>query len=302
MVPHEWGTRRFVKQTKMLLNMEMKMQPKKQVICIFLMMLIVASTRTYAQTSEIENLFRHLESGAVSETPGGIDEAEPVLERLGRASKESVAGAIPVIVQATGDTHVAVRRVAALALYQISTRPDGQALLSTESATFAKLLTDPDIPIRRISGFAIANLRLDANSPLVPVLQSYLIRQDAVSTIGAGVATLLMQAAPNDADSTNTVVQFMRRKDQTSASRGVLLNAIMHVAKSHSREIGKEVAGYADDPDEQTSTLAIETLQSMGKDVVLDNQQSLSRIAADTGRTPSVRAAATKALSAVPQS
>ena len=93
--------------------------------------------------------------------------------------------------------------------------------------------------------------------------------------------------------------QFLRRKDQTSASRDVLLDAIRHVAKSHSREIGKEVAGYVDDPEEQTSVHSIETLQIMGKSIVLDSQQSLSRIAADTTRAPSVRTAATKALSTV---
>ncbi|MCU1250943.1 MAG: hypothetical protein JWQ49_3972 [Edaphobacter sp.] len=233
-------------------------------------------------------------------TPATFDKADPVLERLVRSNRENVVRSLPVIFQATSDPHVSVRRVAAMALYRITTRPDGQALLSAETATFAALLADTDIPIRRISILAIATLRPNASSPLVPLLKTYLARQDAVSTIGPAVATVLMQAAPNDADSTNAVVHFMRPQDQTSASRGVLLNAIMHVAKSHSREIGKEVAGYADDPDEQTSTLAIETLQSMGKDVVLDNQQSLSRIASDTRRTPNVRAAATKALSAAP--
>jgi hypothetical protein len=187
-----------------------------------------------------------------------------------------------------------------MALYQITTRPDGQALLSAETATFAALLADTDIPIRRISILAIATLRPNASSPLVPALKTYLARQDAVSTIGPAAATVLMEAAPNDVESTNAVRQFMRRQDQTSASRDVLLNAIRNVAKSHSREIGKEVARYADDPSEQTSTLAIETLQSMGKDVVLDNQQSLSRIASDTRRAPNVRAAAIKALSAAP--
>jgi hypothetical protein len=204
-----------------------------------------------------------------------------------------------VILQATGNSHVSVRRVAAMALYQITTRPDGQTLLSTETATLAALLIDPDIPIRRVTGLALDNLHLDANSPLVPVLESYLAREDAVSTIGAGVAGLLMKAAPNDAASTSAVVQFMRRKDQTSVSRDSLLISIQ-VAKSNNRKIGKEVAGYADDPDEQTSVHAIETLQAMGKSAILDNQQSLSRIAADISRTPGVRTAATKALSTVP--
>lgn len=64
-----------------------------------------------------------------------------------------------------------------------------------------------------------------------------------------------MKAAPNDADSTNAVVQFMRRKDQTSASQDILLDAITNIARSHSRKIGKEVTGYADDPNEQTEFL-----------------------------------------------
>jgi hypothetical protein len=45
---------------------------------------------------------------------------------------------------------------------------------------------------------------------------------------------------------------------------------------------------------------AIETLQSMGKNSIAATQQSLARIAADTNRPPSVRAAAAKALSTVP--
>ena len=274
------------------------MQSKKKAIGILLIMLMAAITRANAQTSEIENLFHDLEVMDAG-TPATFDKADPVLERLVRSNRENVVRSLPVILQAARDTHLSVRRVAAMALYRITTRPDGQALLSAETATFKALLIDADIPIRRISILAVATLRPDANSPLVPVLETYLTRQDAVSTIGAAVATVLMQAAPNTPDSTNAVVQYMRRKDQTSASRDILLNAIRHVAKSHSREIGKEVAGYADDPSEQTSVLAIETLEWMGKDAVLDSQQSLSRIAGDSSKAQNVRTAATKALSAV---
>lgn len=180
-----------------------------------------------------------------------------------------------MILQAASDPHVSVRRIAALALYEITTRPDGKALLSAETATFTALLTDTEIPIRRISILAVDTLRLDAISPLLLVLETYLARQDAISTIGAAAATVLMKAAPIDVDSTNAVVQFMRRQDQTSASLDVLLNAIRYVAKSHSREIGKEVSVYADDPDDQTSVHAIETLQIMGKSTILDSRQSL---------------------------
>ncbi len=262
------------------------------------MMLTVAITRSYAQTNEIEDLFRNFEARAAAGTPGTVDEAEPVLDRFTKGSRESVAGSLPLILHAASNPYVSVRRVAAMALWEITTRPDGQALLSTETATFTSLLTDVDIPIRRISIWAIDTLRLDASSPLVPALETYLARHDAVSTIGAAAATVLMKAAPNNVNSTNAIVQYMHRSDQTSASRGGLLNAISNVARSHNREIGKEVAGYADDPSEQTSVLAIETLQNMGKSVILDSQQSLSRITADSSRTLNVRAAARKALTA----
>ena len=274
------------------------MKFKQQAIGMLLVISVGVSTRTYAQTTEIENLFRDSETRAAAGTPGTVDEADSVLERFTQGTRENVARALPVILHAASDSHVSVRRLAGLALYGIANRPDGPALLSTETATFAALLIDPDIPIRRVTGLAIGNLHLNASSPLMPILETYLGRQDAVSTTGAGVAGLLMEAAPNDAVSTNAVVQFMRRDDQTSASRGDLLIAIS-VAKSRSREIGKEVAGYADDPDEQTSIHAIETLQAMGKSAILDNQQSLSRIAADTNRTPGTRVAAAKALSAI---
>jgi hypothetical protein len=274
------------------------MQSKKHLFFLSLIMWMTAATQTYAQTTEVENLFHDLETMDAG-TPATFDKADPVLERLVRSNRENVVRSLPVILHAASDPHLAVRRVAASALYEITTRPDGQALLSAQTATFTALLVDPDIPIRRISMLAVATLRPNASSPLMPVLETYLARQDAVSTVGAAVATVLMEAAPNDADSTNAVVQFMRRQDQTSASRGILLNAITAVAKSHSREIAREVAAYADDSDEQTGVLAIGTLQSMGKDAVLDNQPSLSRIAADTRRTPSVRNAARKALTTV---
>lgn len=173
------------------------MKSKKQLLFLLLIVWMAAATRTYAQTSEVENLFHDLEAMDTG-TPATFDKADPVLERLVRSNKETVVRSLPVILQATSDPHVSVRRVAAMALYRITTRPDGQALLSAETATFAALLADPDIPIRRISMLAVATLQPNASSPLIPVLETYLARQDAVSTIGAGAATVLMEAAPNE--------------------------------------------------------------------------------------------------------
>ncbi len=275
------------------------MKSHNQLLFVLLIIWMAATTRAHAQNNEIENLFHDLEAMDAG-TQAPFDKADPILKRLVQSSRENVAAALPLILHATSDPHLSVRRVAADALYQIiTTRPDGQALLSPETSTFAALLVDPDIPIRRITGMAIQGLHPDASSPLLPVLEAYLAREDAVSTIGAGVAGVLMQAAPSKADSTSAIVQFMRRQDQTSKSRNDILQSIQ-VARPDNRDIGKEVAAYAGDPDDQTSIHAIETLQWMGKNVVLDNQASLLRVAADNRRAPGVRAAATKALSAVP--
>lgn len=96
-------------------------------------------------------------------------------------------------------------------------------------------------------------------------------------------------------ESSDAIVRCMGRKDHTAVSRSEMLQSI-EVTRNHNREVGKAVANWTDDPNEQTSVHANVTLQSMGKNVVLDNQQSLCRIAADSSRTPNVRAAAKKAL------
>jgi hypothetical protein len=270
----------------------------KKIISVCLLTFASVAPRAFAQNNDIRDVFRDFEASAASGTHRNVAEADQALQRLAQLNRKSITEVLPSILDETNNPQLSIRRLASSALYQITTRPDGQEVLSKENATFAKLLTDTDIPIRRIILLAIANLQPDESSSLVPVLKNYLVREDAVSTIGAGAATVLMKAAPNDAESTNAVAQYMRRKDQTSASRDILLDAIVNVAKSHNREIGKEVAGYADDPSEQTSVKAIGALQVMGKDVVLDSQQSLSRIGADTSRTPNVRAAARRALTA----
>lgn len=273
------------------------MKSKTQLLFPLLLLWTAIAPLADAQTSDIKKMFHDLEAKAPSGA-AALDEADPVLERLSQASKESVSADLPLILREAGNPHYSVRRVAISALFAITMRPDGRALLSRETTTFAMLLTDRDIPIKRMTGLAINNLQLGASSPLVPVLEAYLAREDAVSTIGAGVAGLLMQAAPLRADSTSAVVQFMKRQDQTTRSRLDTLQSIQ-VAKSSNREIGKEVAAYADDIDEDIGIRAIQVLQGMGKSIVHDNQQSLSRIAADTGKPAGVRAIATKALSAV---
>ena len=165
---------------------------KKRLIGTVLVILTVATTRTHAQNGEMENLFRDFEAKAANGTPRDVAEAEPALERLAQVSRENIAEVLPVILRETSNPQLSVRRLAASALYQITTRSDGQELLSKETATFATLITDTDIPIRRISMLAIATLRPNASSPFVPVLETYLGRQDAVSTIGA--------AAPGSSD------------------------------------------------------------------------------------------------------
>jgi len=267
----------------------------RRMVYIFLCsMLFVGSV--HAQT-EIGALLRDYETKAAQGAPASYDDAEKTLERFERADNSTIATALPTILNAATSQYVSVRRVAAMALYQISSRRDEQALLAPDTATLASLLVDPDIPIRRVSILAIGSLQPDGNSPFVPALKSFLARPDAVSTIGAAVASILLKAAPDDPNSTNAVVQFMQRQDHTSMSRAETLQGI-EFAKSHNREVAKEVARYADDPDEQVSVHAIETLQRMGPDVVLDSRQSLSRIARDGSRSSGVRAAATKALSA----
>lgn len=146
------------------------MNLKKQLVCLLFVGLSLLTPRAHAQASEIENLFHDVEGM----TPGSDEvfaKADPILERLKQSSRENVAAALPVIVHAASDPHVSVRRVAAMALMEITSRSDSRALLASQTATIASLLVDPDIPIRRVTGYILMGLQLDASSPLVPSME-----------------------------------------------------------------------------------------------------------------------------------
>ena len=257
---------------------------------------ILSSMCAVAQSGGVSKMFADLRAKAAADVKG-TDNADPVLEGIPNDTKGNVLGELPVILNATTDSYVSVRRIAAMALWEVSRRSDGQVLLSGDTPTFTALLLDPDLPVRRVSMLAVATLRPNIDSPIMPFLKSYLGREDAVVTIGAFVATVLMEAAPHDNDTLHAVVEFMRRPDQTPESQEALLNAIRYRARSQNADLAKEVAAYANSPDEPISILAIETLQGMGQNNVRDNQSQLSRIAADTERPLRVRTAASKALS-----
>lgn len=267
----------------------------KKLVCLLFLTSLLVNTPTHAQTSELETLFHDVEAMP----PGAhevMDKAEPILEGLKLSSRENVEAALLVIVHAASDSHVSVRRVAAMALMEITWRPDGRALLASQTATLSSMLVDPDIPIRRITGLILSGLHLDATSPIVPRMEDYLSREDAVSTIGGGIAGVLMLSAPDDTASTDAIVRYMGRKDHTMQSRSEMLQSI-RVARSHNRDIGKAAATWARGPDEAIDVDAISTLVGMGDVVVSDNQQILSTIAVDAAKSPRVRDAASKALS-----
>ncbi len=105
-----------------------------------------------------------------------------------------------------------------------------------------------------------------------------------------------MLAVPDDGTSTDAIVRYMGRKDQTMQSRSDMLQSI-RFARSHNRDIGKAVAAWVHSPDEAIDVDAISTLIGMGDAVLSDNQQILSTIAVDPSQAPRVRDAATRALS-----
>ncbi|WP_047491212.1 hypothetical protein [Terriglobus sp. TAA 43] len=271
------------------------MNLKKQLIGFLFVASLLATTQAHGQTSEIEGLFHDVEAQSMGANEA-FDEADPVLERLKQSSRENVEAALPVIVRAASSPHVSVRRVAATALMEITWRSDGRALLAPQTATIASLLVDPDFGIRGMTGYILMSLRPEATSPLVPRMEDYLSREDAVSAIGGGIAGILMEAAPDDAAGIDAIVRYMGRKDHTTQSRSDMLQSI-RVAGSQNRDIGRAVAAWAQGPDEAIDVNAISTLLGMGDAVVTDNQQILSTIAVDPAQSPRVRDAATKALS-----
>ena len=271
----------------------------KTQIRVKMISLVLATMRAQSPSKEIIETFRDLSNKAAAGTPRDLENALPVCDHLQQGSNDFVTRSLPTVFSGVKSPYVTVRSLAMICLLTTSVRPDGQLLLSSNTDTFASTLVDTDIPNRRLTLMIIDNLRPDRTSPLVPSMEAFLSREDAVETIGGGVAGILLRAAPDDAASIDAVVRFMKRKDQTLESRESVLQSI-RLVRTQNREIGKAVASYADSPDNITSRQALETLQGMGKTVLSDNQALLQKVAADSSRDPKVRTAAKNALSPLP--
>ena len=277
-----------------------------RLLAILLATFAAGATQAQGRTNEVVDLLKDFEAKAAAGTPRALDnETDDSLERLGKASRSTVLEALPAITRATTSSYVPVRRLAVMDLFGISMRSDARTLLTPETSAVIPLLTDDDLPVRRVALIVADHLRPYTDSPLVPALREFLSREDAVSTIGSGVFWTLLEGAPDDAVSTRALVAYMARKDQTSASRDELLGGIGHVvaqntAAAHSvsenLDIGRAMMPYANDPSERVSLEALQLLRSMSASVRSDNQRFLVQVAADARRSPGVRAAAAKAL------
>lgn len=248
-----------------------------------------------AQKNEMARYLSSAEAAARRGMPVSFDDAQPTLERFGKADDQSVINALPAITAASVNPDVTVRRLAASALY-MAARTDRRELLDSGTTALTALIIDPDIPVRRMTAIALTNLPLRQNSAIIPRLRDFLSRKDAVNEVGAGYAGLLLRAAPNDALSINAIVLYMQRNDQTIDSRALMLQSI-RVAQSHDQSVGRVVAAYSDDANEHLAIDAIQTLQAMGSAVLEANSLHLLRLSTDPNLGPDVRQAAVSALS-----
>lgn len=256
---------------------------------------IVATGQTVMSSAAFDASLSSLVDRARKDPRMSVDDASPTLEQLGRMTYEDTTIALAQLLRFASDPVVLVRRFVGIGLYQTAKRPDSKDLLVAATPVIANLLVDADVPTRRITVLAIYSIRPSVSSPLTSVLINFLDRPDAVATIGAAVAGLLMEDSSDEPFVTTALSKYMERHDQTSASRDQLLQDLT-ISKRHDTALGHEAALYLNDPSDQTSVLAAGTLRSMGRDVISENSQKLASVANDPARNETLRSAARQAL------
>lgn len=121
-------------------------------------------------------LIHSFEAGAVAGTPRSLNDADPVLQRFETVDAKVAQQALPELVKNVASPYPSVRGLVSMALLAISMRPDSAVVLSSTGTNFIPLLSDQEIPVRRVTAIAFDNMILKSSSYLLPSIQSYLMR------------------------------------------------------------------------------------------------------------------------------
>jgi hypothetical protein len=261
----------------------------------FCYLLVSLPTVTTAQepTPNLAAFFQQRLSGSVN-TPPSYEALLRVIDTIPGSDPRDIATALPFLSTALTSAKENLPVEAAFALFVISQRSDGGALLRTRVPEIGALLERPD---DRLSGGAILTLRYltPSNSDLtVPMIMKHLNGPAKPSLVKLEIMSMLLKFKRDDPQVIKTIETFLTL-DAEPAVRIATLQALgtNRVSTPGITEFTVQSVQY---PSKYVKIAAIYAAHALGSEVWERAQPVVSRLAVDPSEDPEVRTVADREL------
>lgn len=231
--------------------------------------------------------------------PPFYDDLLKVIDPIAGSDPKDIAAALPLISSALASGKDDLPVEAGFALFEISRRPDGGALLRSRIPEIGSLLARSD---ERISGGAILTLRNltpAAGDATVPIMILFLNSPGKASFKKVETASTLLVHRSGDAQAVKAIQNFLSG-EQEPPVRVAMLEALAN-DRVNTPASDTYAIEALNDPNKSIKLAAIRAVGALGPAVWSRAQAAVTQLAVDPAEDGDVRRAADQALRNNPQ-
>lgn len=189
------------------------------------------------------------------------------------------------------------RACAALLLMYISWRPDGAELLASQMGRLTSMLNEPSHLRSSPAAQAFQHIGITRSTVVAPILEAALKQPEVnnATSVGPGIAVILLRMVPHDDEATQDIVEYMRRADLTDNQ---LISTIVGIESSPVKPdslIG-EVVRCLDRPDEHVKIRALMTIYQSSPSAREAARTRIQKMANDPNETARIGRLAAEVL------
>jgi hypothetical protein len=237
------------------------------------------------------DLVEHYDSSSASEWDNSLINAGDCILA---ASTAEISNSLPAIFVALGHKDENVKLKAAFALSLISQRQDAASMLGKHVPEIADLYNSKD-PRLQATPNAVFSSLYPTSPEVLPLMLTFISRSDRALAAQSGAVCALMTIAPADPRVLTALEQFMSRPLEAESRINTLHGIrVSHISDTY--RVRKVVIEALDAPEKDVKLTAIEVLQRMGPDALLQSEPQLRKLTQNSAETVEVKDAAHRAL------
>lgn len=253
--------------------------------------MLCAAANALAQAPTLGQYFQKLADGTASVF--SHEQLLAVADQIAGMSQEDIKGALPSIFSALKDNGDAGIH-AAFALTVIAERRDSSDLLRNRISDIAALLKRSDSRLKVVTPLVFLRMSPPPTNVAVPILSSFILKGNAALSDKVASVAALITMAPSAPETEQSAV-FLLGSAMDVPTKAGLLNAI-GTTQMKNEKIIDAVAKSVNDPNDDISLSATQSLTRMGPFAIMRAQGVLSQLALNSDRSEAVRRLAQNAL------